>query len=56
MLREEPPSTIQSRTTMGKKQMSKTKKRMLAFARKNRRHWRARLGYFIANGVMLTLV
>ena len=36
--------------------MSKTKKRMLAFARKNRRHWRARLGYFIANGVMLTLV
>ena len=56
MLREEPPSTIQSRTTMGKKEMSKTKKRMLAFARKNRRHWRARLGYFIANGVMLTLV
>ena len=30
--------------------------RILAFARKNRRHWRARVGYLIANGVMLALV
>ena len=39
-----------------KKEMSKAKKRMLAFARKNRTHWRTRMGYFLANGIFLALV
>jgi hypothetical protein len=61
MLREETTSNIQSSTSIGSrkssnKKMTKTKKRILAFARKSRRHWRARLAYLIGNGVMLTLV
>ena len=56
MLREESIQRTNSDVRKQKKKMSKTKKRMLAFARKNRRHWRARVGYLIANGVMLALV